>query len=164
MGLRQLANKCLPQCGGQQTSGGIGDPISTTNGNFTMNVTDAMLPGIGETDLEIVRTYNSGLSSRYYSLLGPPQDPVGIFGVGWNSPFQFEVELWENLPLVGPGVVVIYPDGHSARYAGVGGVLTPVTPGETNKVTRRQPGCGGRHSRSRHAVFRLRRCPARPNR
>ncbi len=119
-------------CGCAASSGMAGDPVNTATGNFTMSRTDAVIAGIGDTDIVVDRSYNSLASGQYYSFIGAPRKQVPPFGIGWTSPFGFNVEVVERLPLVGPGVKVNYPDGHSVRYAGIAGVLTPLTPGEAN--------------------------------
>lgn len=135
-GLAEFSNKCESECGCTAACGVIGDPVTTRTGNFVTVADDVMLPGPGDSALEMMRTYNSAASSRYHTFIGKADEPVDVFGIGWQSPFQYQVELFEKLPGFGAGVKVIYPDGHSARYEGTGGQLTPLTPGEVNTVTR----------------------------
>lgn len=127
---------CSNKCGCDAACGSAGDPINTASGNFTMSVNDITIPGIGDTDIEILRSYNSLGSERYYAFIGAPREPISNFGLGWTSSFQFEIEAVDPLPLVGPGIKVNYPDGHSTRYAGTTGTLTPLTPGESNDIVR----------------------------
>ncbi|MGB1249787.1 MAG: DUF6531 domain-containing protein [Candidatus Promineifilaceae bacterium] len=131
-GSLKFRGACYKECGGACTTGECGDPINTATGNQTFTFVDANIAGIGDTDIVIERTYNSLGAERYDALEGDPREQVGIFGIGWNSPVQYELEIFDSLPLVGPGVKVNYPDGRSARYGGTSGTLTIVTPGESN--------------------------------
>jgi len=117
-------------CGG--TCGTEGDPVNTASGNFVTRTLDLRLPGIGNTEIRVERTYNAQAVPPQgdFALIG--MDP-GPFGPGWSWPFDFRLEFMENDLL--RGIKVHYPDGHTARFRREeGGAFTPLTPGNTDRL------------------------------
>ena len=117
-------------CGGHQ--GTEGDPVNTASGNFVTRTLDLRLPGIGNTEIRVERTYNAQAVPPQgdFALIG--MDP-GPFGPGWSWPFNFRLEFVENDLL--RGIKVHYPDGHTARFRREeGSAFTPLTPGNTDRL------------------------------
>ncbi len=83
-----------PSC---QTS--VGKPVNVTNGNMFLSQTDYKLPGIGET-IDITRSYNSFDQS------------VGIFGLGWSSPYDESITLIDS-----KNIRLLTPDGRATYFA-----------------------------------------------
>jgi len=122
---------CLKNpCGGHQ--GTEGDPFNTASGNFVTRTLDLRLPGIGNTEIRVERTYNAQAvpPKGDFTLVG--MDP-GPFGPGWSWPFDFRLEFVDNDLL--RGVKVHYPDGRTARFRREeGDAFTPLTPGNADRL------------------------------
>jgi len=117
-------------CGG--TCGTEGDPVNTASGNFVTRTLDLRLPGIGNTEIRVERTYNSQAvpPKGDFTLIG--MDP-GPFGPGWSWPFDFHLEFVDNLLF--QGVKVHYPDGHTALFQrNLDGSFSPASPGNTDTL------------------------------
>ncbi len=122
-------------CGGHQ--GAEGDPINTASGNFVTRTLDLRLPGIGNTEIRVERTYNAQAvpPKGDFTIIG--MDP-GPFGPGWSWPFDFRLEFVDNVLL--RGVKVHYPDGHTALFERKpDGAFTSRSPGNTD-ILRAVPG------------------------
>ncbi|MGC9083918.1 MAG: DUF6531 domain-containing protein, partial [Anaerolineae bacterium] len=115
-------------CGGHQ--GTEGDPINTASGNFVTRTMDLRLPGIGNTEIRLERTYNAQAVIPGENLTVVGMRP-GPFGPGWSWPFDFRVEFVDNVLL--RGVKVHYPDGHTALFERKpDGAFTSRSPGNTD--------------------------------
>lgn len=119
--------------------GATGDPVNTQNGNFTDATTDLIVEGVGQTELEVTRTYNSlaafgsgGGTTRYSAgkdgsvqqqvVAGPPQ----YFGRAWTFPYAVRMIVVKNKLL--SGAQVFYPDGRVVTFKQAGSAFTPSTP------------------------------------
>ena len=132
LGRASGADQCNP---GPQ--GCAADPINTANGNFVQNVVDLIVPGIGDTDIVVERTYNTRLGEPLgrvrYTLDGTEVrfEPVAVhpepFGAGWTPFFGMSIVELDDALL--DGVQVRYPDGHAVDFRDNGdGTFSPVQP------------------------------------
>lgn len=135
----RCTKKCTSFCGCPFGHGVSGDPVDTATGNFTYQEEDAVIPGVSDlTDIAIRRFYNSVKVERYFT--EPHESGIfdngtvkwlhSPFGLGWSSDQYFFIEIMDNLML--QGAKVNYPDGHSSRYQGSSGILTPLSAGESD--------------------------------
>lgn len=133
---------CLKDCGGYQ--GSEADPINTANGNFVYLVLDATIAGVGETGLNLMRTYNS-LAALWpsaaivrYTDNGNEQEivagPPRYFGPGWISPFGVYLLVVDKAPQF-EGVQIIYPDGHTVLFKKEGDSYVSDSPNHFDELT-----------------------------
>jgi hypothetical protein len=88
-----------------------GEPISLPLGNFVTRHTDLQVVGVG-LPFDFTRTYNAHA----------PFDSA--LGFGWTHTYNFYLKEINNQLF--KGVVLTYPDGHSAKYLKVGdSYITP---------------------------------------
>ncbi|GAB4206675.1 MAG: hypothetical protein OHK0022_34000 [Roseiflexaceae bacterium] len=139
-------------------AGTVGDPVNTQNGNFTYATTDLTVAGVGGTDLEIARAYNSlaafgtgGGTTRFTEeggtvkstvVAGPPQ----FFGRAWTFPYATRLLVVDNLLM--QGAQAFYPDGRVVSFRSEGSAFTPITPFSFDVLTKTGAGYELRHKRS----------------
>ncbi len=132
----------LQSCSGSQ--GFIGDPVNPAIGNFVQQDTDAIIAGLGGTDIHLERTYNSQAllwtpaSLRNYLPDGSYEviaEPPQYFGKGWSSVFgEFLLEV-DYGPLY-KGVQILYSDGHTANFKKDGDEYVADSPGNHDLVVK----------------------------
>ncbi len=133
---------CLSDCAGSQKCGA--DPVNTAIGNFVHQENDAIVAGLGNTDIRIERTYNSqallstpASMTRFYPdgssevIAEPPQ----YFGKGWTSVFG-EYLLKIDMEPVFKGVQILYSDGHTANFKKEGDEYVADSPGNHDLVVK----------------------------
>ncbi|EDN70913.1 protein containing RHS repeats [Beggiatoa sp. PS] len=113
----EVAEKTTVKC--------VGDPCNTSNGNFVYPEMEAIIAGIGGTNLKLKRTYNSlaalwpSASIVRYTDNGNEQEivagPPRYFGPGWTSPFGVYLLVVDKAPQF-DGVQILYPDGHTVLF------------------------------------------------
>lgn len=79
----------------------VAEPVSLPLGNFATRHSDVVVPGIG-IPFEFARTYN---------VTTPFDSPLGF---GWTHSYRFRLEHIDNALF--RGMLVTYPDGHTAKY------------------------------------------------
>ncbi len=88
----------LSKLGIQECMPGSGDPVNSITGNLLQQSKDLDIPGLGNLDFSLIRTYNG------------QDDRDGLFGVGWTSFLDVYLRIAND-----DSVDVRYPDG-SGRY------------------------------------------------
>ncbi len=109
---------------GAQQHGAGGDPVSTAFGNYTETWTDLLVPGPGESDLVLARTYNS-LAGRYDVLPQPAGQANSLLGRGWSS--LLTVGLVQTPGEASGDVVVQLESGRTLRFRTAGEGFTNVS-------------------------------------
>ena len=112
--------------------------MDTQSGNFTTSVTDVTVAGVGDTDLEVTRSYNSlaafgtgGGTTRFTESGGEVQQeeiagPPHPFGRAWTFDYAVRLLVVDNLLM--QGAQVFYPDGRVISFRREGSGFAPITP------------------------------------
>lgn len=104
------------QCGVEEKSSYVGNPVNSSLGGKTEPALDWIIPGSIGTPIVIQRVFQS------------QTDYVGPFGKGWS--FTYDYALKEVTTRLLDGLHIRYPDGHTANYAHNGsGRYNSVSPG-----------------------------------
>ncbi|MCW5203714.1 hypothetical protein VU12_12350, partial [Desulfobulbus sp. US4] len=119
-----------------------GDPVSTYIGNFAQMFIDAAVAGIGNADLLIQRTYNSGAAladaASIYEYTDAGREkitgPAQYFGTGWSSNLDVFLLVLDYAPLY-EGIQIRFPDGHTQNFDKNGSSYEPSTPDNFDVLT-----------------------------
>jgi len=121
--LSQEERERLSKLGIQECMPGSGDPVNSATGQLFRQDKDLVVPGLGNLDFALIRTYNSHDNRQ------------GLFGFGWSSFLDMSLRIAND-----DSIDVRHPDGKGTYFVKTGDAYLPGQGGTLDTLTQTASG------------------------